>query len=262
MTRTPRLFRFEEKARELFERSISRMLGGSSLLREIARKLVNQVELSHFEGQVCDQFWIYTSAAQYESLQGSSTSLEEDLSQFLTRYVEEASFSISGPISVNFIIDNNGNAQGYPLIVPSCSVIRVENTKPMQAVKIQSTLDEIRSLDGFLIYGTKHISLDRPAISIGRHLENDLVIDSKDVSRRHAQIRWRQGRFVIHDLGSKAGIRKNGITIREGVLRPGDVISIGASSYIYGEGLTPMDQQKKIDVFGNGVTQAFDSKNP
>jgi hypothetical protein len=258
MTRKSRLLNYEEKARELFESSISRMLGGSSLPREIVRRLVKQVELSQYQGQVCDQYWIYASAEQYENLPVSSTSFEEDLSRYLTKYVEAAGFSHIRPIHIHVVVDSDAEDRGYPFIVPSCSVEQVEHTKPFQAVKNLSAIEEIRTLDGFLIDGTRHIALDRPTFSIGRHLENDLIIEAKEVSRRHAQIRWRQGRFVIHDLGSKAGLKKNGIAVREGALRPGDVITIGKTSYIYGEGLTPLDEHKLIDAPENGTTQAFD----
>jgi pSer/pThr/pTyr-binding forkhead associated (FHA) protein len=96
------------------------------------------------------------------------------------------------------------------------------------------------------------------SITIGRHLENDIVVNTKIASRRHAIIRWQQGVFVIHDLGSKAGTRKNGVQIRESVLRPGDVIVIGDSSYIYGEGLTPIERESEVSPNSSGTTQALD----
>ena len=90
---------------------------------------------------------------------------------------------------------------------------------------------------------------------MGRHLDNDIVIDVKTVSRRHAIIRWQQGVFVVHDLGSKAGTRKNGKPIRASILSPGDVIEIGGASFIYGEGLTPTESRNLDSQSHSGTTQ-------
>lgn len=40
---------------------------------------------------------------------------------------------------------------------------------------------------------------DRSSISIGRAAENDIVLPDSRVSRRHARIRLRHGKFVLHD---------------------------------------------------------------
>ena len=87
-------------------------------------------------------------------------------------------------------------------------------------------------------------------------------MESVNISRRHAQIRWRHGKFVIHDLGSKVGTRKNGLLIRESVLSPGDVIKIGDNAYVYGEGLTPVEQVRRHEQADLGQTQALDGDKP
>ena len=271
MSKNNSLLKLEEKAKTLFERSISRLLGGSTLQRELAKELVSQVESSQYGNSFCDRIWIYIAPDDMDALQDTS-SLEEELSRFLTEYVlteyvlteyaREAEVSPIGPISVTFILEHQQSSEA-PLVVTGCSIKlaettqALEKTQALQKIDYRASIGNIGDIDAFLINGTNHIPLNGPSITIGRRLENDIVVNAKNVSRRHAIIRWQQGVFVIHDLGSKAGTRKNGVQIRESVLRPGDVIAIGESSYIYGEGLTPIERGSQVSPNSSGTTQAL-----
>jgi pSer/pThr/pTyr-binding forkhead associated (FHA) protein len=62
---------------------------------------------------------------------------------------------------------------------------------------------------------------------IGRLAESDVVVADPGVSRRHAEVRKEDGRFVISDLGSTNGTLVNGASIGERTLEEGDRISIG-----------------------------------
>ncbi|MEM1333677.1 MAG: FHA domain-containing protein [Actinomycetota bacterium] len=63
---------------------------------------------------------------------------------------------------------------------------------------------------------------------IGRHGSCDLVLDVPRLSRRHAEIVERAGRFGIRDLDSSNGTTVNGTPIDDEVwLRSGDVIVLG-----------------------------------
>lgn len=62
---------------------------------------------------------------------------------------------------------------------------------------------------------------------IGRSHANDLVVIDKNVSRRHALIDHVGGVYIIEDLHSKNGIILNGIRQTRGLLRDGDVFTLG-----------------------------------
>ncbi len=69
--------------------------------------------------------------------------------------------------------------------------------------------------------------LDKPVITIGRWSANDIVLPSREVSRRHAQIRREGGRYLLEDCGSKNGTFLNNRRILEPqVLQDGDRILI------------------------------------
>lgn len=70
--------------------------------------------------------------------------------------------------------------------------------------------------------------LEQP-LTIGRHLENVIQLDERQVSRRHARIERTASGVVIRDLGSGNGTFIGDRRILEYRLRPGDVIRIGSS---------------------------------
>jgi pSer/pThr/pTyr-binding forkhead associated (FHA) protein len=75
--------------------------------------------------------------------------------------------------------------------------------------------------------------LEKPVIKVGRHPDNDIVVKDPTVSRHHAQLQRRFGRYIVHDLGSKQGTLVNGHHISEYVLRTGDVIRMGGTAMLF-----------------------------
>jgi pilus assembly protein CpaF len=70
--------------------------------------------------------------------------------------------------------------------------------------------------------------LNKPSIFIGRAQENDLILPVPSVSKRHARLLIKDGRYVLMDLGSTNGTFVNGKQINGPVVvKPGDRISIG-----------------------------------
>jgi len=94
-----------------------------------------------------------------------------------------------------------------------------------------------------IIDGDQHFMLDHPVINIGRHEDNHLVLKNPLISRTHAQIRVRNGRFMLFDLGSKSGTFMHGISIKQHILRPGDVITIADVQLVYGEDTISMTDE-------------------
>ncbi|HET6864664.1 MAG TPA: FHA domain-containing protein [Solirubrobacteraceae bacterium] len=62
---------------------------------------------------------------------------------------------------------------------------------------------------------------------IGRHPSCDVVVDDETVSRRHAQLTFRDGGWVLQDLRSTNGTRVNGQYVGRCRLRPGDQLGLG-----------------------------------
>jgi FHA domain len=74
--------------------------------------------------------------------------------------------------------------------------------------------------------------LDKNTLAIGSHHSNDIVLTDTTISRRHATISRRLGRFVLTDLGSTNGSYINGRRIsRPTALRRGDEIRFGSARF-------------------------------
>lgn len=84
-----------------------------------------------------------------------------------------------------------------------------------------------------IIDGKTNFPLEKAVINIGRHSENDLVLDDLHVSRHHAQLRAINYHYVIFDAGSTGGIFLNDRQISQATLQTGDVIRVGLINLIY-----------------------------
>jgi hypothetical protein len=83
--------------------------------------------------------------------------------------------------------------------------------------------------------GTHVIPLESTLLTIGRGLNNDIILEDTRVSRHHAQLRYRGRRFWVADLGSTNGTYVNGEQVEEQALRDGDVISLGGLELTFKE---------------------------
>jgi pSer/pThr/pTyr-binding forkhead associated (FHA) protein len=111
-----------------------------------------------------------------------------------------------------------------------------DSTRQMDLPPDQASEDPVPPNRPFVILeGRRHIPLTSASVSLGRHLDNDIIVDDSRVSRQHAQLRRRYGRYVIYDLGSTGGTSVNGYPVQECVLEAGDVISLAGVDVIYGE---------------------------
>lgn len=70
-------------------------------------------------------------------------------------------------------------------------------------------------------------------ITIGRALDNDVVLDSNDVSRRHVRIEPAGTLLRLIDLGSTNGTRVNGRRVSEHLLRDGDLVELGSTQLLF-----------------------------
>ncbi|HKE94543.1 MAG TPA: AAA family ATPase [Povalibacter sp.] len=68
---------------------------------------------------------------------------------------------------------------------------------------------------------------------IGRTTDNDLQIDSKYISRHHAQIITTAQTCVLEDLNSTNGIHVRSKRVRRRILNDGDVVQIGQHEIMY-----------------------------
>lgn len=111
------------------------------------------------------------------------------------------------------------------------------------------------------------VQLQLPAV-IGRSREADVTIPHPLVSRRHCEIvAGDDGQLRVHDLGSLNGTFVGKNRVDEALLKPGDLLTIGAITFraAYGPGgaaeeasLTPLEEQPDFDLSEGSMDETLD----
>lgn len=92
---------------------------------------------------------------------------------------------------------------------------------------------------------------EKEPLRIGRK-EADLLLDDPLVSGRHCQITWRNGEFLLQDLGSTNGTMVDGRLVREVVLRAGNEITVGSTRMILFTGAPETTSESEEVAAGGG----------
>jgi len=110
----------------------------------------------------------------------------------------------------------------------------------------------------------KAFVLEQAEVFVGRDLNNEIVINDPEVSRRHARFFLQAGGYVLEDLGSTNGTTINGQRIMGPYsLRPGEVILLGENVILVYEAV--MDPNATVVASAGqpatvqGAPQAFPS---
>jgi pSer/pThr/pTyr-binding forkhead associated (FHA) protein len=85
----------------------------------------------------------------------------------------------------------------------------------------------------FIVMDAQVFLLQKSRTSIGRDVKNDLVIQNPQVSRVHAEIRYKDEDYEIVDLGSTSGTFVNNVKVKESKIYSGDLILIGGTPLMF-----------------------------
>jgi pSer/pThr/pTyr-binding forkhead associated (FHA) protein len=83
-----------------------------------------------------------------------------------------------------------------------------------------------QTTEAYLIVNSKVFPLKNEITTIGRTLDNDLIIQEPTISRHHAKILRKGDSFIIVDLQSTAGTFINKFKVNECALYSGDLILV------------------------------------
>jgi pSer/pThr/pTyr-binding forkhead associated (FHA) protein len=100
----------------------------------------------------------------------------------------------------------------------------------------QSSKQAARQQAFIIVNGSEVRMIPVSGIKIGRNAENDLILDSMNISRNHASIEYDLGVYVLNDLKSTGGTSVNGAPVGQHVLSHGDVIALAGIPLIFGLG--------------------------
>ena len=89
-------------------------------------------------------------------------------------------------------------------------------------------------------------TIEDTPVFIGRKSDNHIVLEDKNVSRKHAQILKVDDAYIIRDLDSTGGTRLNNESVVEKDIHTGDIIEIGNYKLLFDSGI-PEDERTAFD---------------
>ena len=234
MSRFNHFLRLERLAQQLIEGSLDRALGAGSTVGRIAGRLAKAMEESELEGIAADSYVVRLNTDELNEIPAAKSQTESILADYLSQLAREGGLVLAGQPAVELIPSDN-LSRNQILIESGQSGQTSDLTKPRPDLALGRVGSQTTNEAYLIVYGKRHVPLEGPIVNLGRMLDNEIVLDDSTVSRRHAQLQWRHGHYVLYDLGSRAGTLVNGQKVEECVLQAGDVFTLGNVSIIYGE---------------------------
>ena len=246
----------EQRLEHMIEGSAARMFTTEDNSADLAGQLVRAMRTSIREGAdgvlIAPNLYSLHVTSQQAELIRSNPGLLEEIAQYLQQAGSDAGLTFESAPVIKFIEDLDMNG-AKPVVAAEHSREDISETLDFPAVR--ELIENQSPSNAFLIIdGMKVYPLAEKVVNIGRRADNHLVLTDKRVSRRHAQLRVIDGRYVIFDLDSTGGTFLNGDRIQKSVLKPGDVVSLSGVPLVYGQdAVDPGDTQKYSIPPGNNI---------
>lgn len=226
--------RFEELAEKLVEGSLSRLFSGGLHPQVVATKLARAMEDLAVGSVAPDRYHVYLCPEDREALLAAEPELAQILGEHLVTLAKQAKLVLPHRPIVE-LVPRPGQTQESIAVAAEITDSQGDHTHLFDAGSLRQKLQQEPDGRTYLIVdGGRYFSLTKTVYTFGRRLDCDVVLADPRVSRRHAQLRWRSGRYVLFDLGSTGGTSVNGHPVKEAVLEPGDVFSLGGVDIIFG----------------------------
>ena len=113
-------------------------------------------------------------------------------------------------------------------LTASCGAELHGLTADLPAPRADGRLARLRARRGS---GTVLASAAGGRLVLGRSSGCQLVFADDTVSRRHAELRMVDGRWILRDLGSSNGTWVNGRKVMEAEVAPGDDVQLGCCAF-------------------------------
>jgi Protein of unknown function (DUF3662)/FHA domain len=237
------LSRFEAFMENMVEGSVARLFRSAVQPTEIAKRLERAMEAQQQVSVrriiVPNVYRAYLNPQDMLPFNAIRGDVEREMATYLTDLAQERGFSMLEHPQVTLAGDpgvprRSILVQAETIAAPPPSDTQA-HTQIFQAQAVQPAAQAKARLVLATSNGLHTIPLESTLVSVGRGLNNDIILEDGRVSRNHAQIRYRSRRFWVADLGTTNGTFLNGERITERALRTGDIISLGGLELTFKE---------------------------
>jgi hypothetical protein len=232
------LTRFEALAERWLEGGIARLFRARLHRAEVAEQLARALEDGRTVGPdgvwlAPDDYHVSLHPDDYAQLGNRQDRAEvtQALASYLVKVAQQNGATLLRRPEIHLHRSNQVSPRQISvqahLTVPETLAEAPPDTQEIEAQRTQGSPDTTASsISCHLLIGDRRFALNASPVSLGRSLDNDVVIDHPRVSRHHVQLRQRDGLWWLIDLGSANGTAVNDQPVSEAVLQPGDVISL------------------------------------
>jgi hypothetical protein len=227
------LSRFEHFMEQMVEGSVARLFRSPVQPAEIAKRLERAMEsqqtISVKRVIVPNFYRAYLNPQDFAAFQPIRSEIEREMANYLSDLAGERGFTMLEHPRVELGEDSAVPKRSIQVVAELAAANQAPDSTQVMSVTAQPA--PARSTNALLLLqsvsGPQPIPVESTTVNIGRGLSNDVILEDTRVSRHHAQLRYKNRRFWITDLGSTNGTFVNGERISETVLRDGDVVSLG-----------------------------------
>ena len=233
------LARFESFMENMVEGSVARLFRSPVQPAEIAKRLERAMEtqqtISVRRVIVPNFYRAFLNPQDFAAFGPIRADMEHEMATYLADLAQERGFTMLEHPRVELSADPAVPRHSIQVVAETQSAPHGGDTHT-QIIQPAAAPTQPRTRLLLNTSAGKHvIPLESTQLTVGRGLNNDIILEDTRVSRHHAQLRYRQRRFWISDLGSTNGTFVNGEQIEEKALRDGDLISLGGLELTYKE---------------------------
>lgn len=236
--------RFEQFMENVVEGSVARVFRSPVQPVEIAKRLERAMESQQTIGVrriiVPNAYRVFLNPQDFAAFQPIQAELEREMGTYLTELAAERDFAMLEHPQVELAEDSAIPRRTIQVVAETTTQAAPEgSTKVMTGTAVLQAPPQSNSSALLLLEtskGVHPIPLEMTLLKVGRGLENDIVLEDARISRYHVQLRYKNRRFWITDLGSTNGTFVNGERISESALRNGDLVSLGGVELTFREG--------------------------
>ncbi len=249
------LGRFEALVENILEGSLVRLLRGHLQPVEIAKRLVRDMESHQTIGIgrtfVPNEYGVFLSSKDFEHLGPIKGTLERELAEYLAGVAQQKHFSFAAKPVVTLEVRAELSPRHFqiesrmidrPSATPTDAVKEEFRSGHTQKLRLDPVIraSKERARHASLVASTGGLAgsrfpIDKPVLTLGRGLGNDIVIEDQRVSRYHSELRAVGGKVCLADLQSTNGTWVNGRQITECILALGDRVSLGGVEFFFEE---------------------------
>lgn len=242
------LNRFEQFMESMVEGSVARIFRNPVQPAEIAKRLERAMEshqtISVRRVIVPNIYRAFLNPQDFATFDPIRTEMEREMANYLSELASERNFTMLEHPRVELAEDAAVPRHNIQVIAETVEAApgTTGGTQVMSATVYQKVVPQAQSSAMLLQQtpaGPQPIPLASTMLTVGRGLNNDIILEDTRVSRHHAQLRYKTRRFWLTDLNSTNGTYINGERILESALRDGDIISLGGLELTFRENPGP-----------------------